>query len=266
MTYHSFNIGAIRCVVVPDGGQKMPLSELAEMFPLDPDIQAGIQALSEPQDFFMNCLLIESDGQRILIDSGVGSLDPEHTPQLLANLREAGVTPDDITTVVITHGHGDHMGGGVDAAGQRVFSKARYLITRLDWDHWTGPALRPFSERCLLPLRDHITLIEPDFVIAPGVRTLPALGHTPGHIGIVVESQGEKLMDVADAMHHPIQVAHPDWSPHFDSDPGVAAQVRRALLAQAAADSCRVLAYHFGFPGLGIIRADGDGFIWDVVN
>ncbi|MBI5961703.1 MAG: MBL fold metallo-hydrolase [Chloroflexi bacterium] len=266
MAIHSFSVGKIRCVVVPDGGSIMPLADLAGIFPPDPDVQAGILALPDTQGFSMNCLLIESDGQLILLDTGLGTLNPAHSPALIANLREAGAAPEAIDIVVITHGHGDHMGGGVDDAGNLSFPNARYMMTRLDWDHWTGPAVNPAAERCLSPLREFITLIEPDDLIAPGVRALPALGHTPGHIGVVIESQGEKLMDVVDAMHHPLQVAHPTWSPRFDTDPVKSAETRRALLEQAAAESCRLMTYHFAFPGLGTVRAKGDSFTFDAVS
>mgnify|MGYP003776878831 CR=1 FL=1 len=138
-------------------------------------------------------------------------------------------------------------------------------MTRLDWDHWTGPALNPSAERCLFPLRDRIMLIEPDAPIAPGIRAFPALGHTPGHIGAMIESQGEKLMHMVDAMHHSFQVTHPELSPNFDTDPVMAAQTRRRLLAQAAAEGCRVMLYHFGSPGLGTIREEGDTFVFTCV-
>jgi glyoxylase-like metal-dependent hydrolase (beta-lactamase superfamily II) len=266
MPHHEFSVGAIRCVVVPDKINEIPQPALIGLFPPASEIEAAIVALTEPQIFSMNCLLVETGGQLILFDTGLGTLDPTYATQTIANLREAGAAPEDIDLVVITHGHGDHFGGVVDAAGQLVFSKARYMMTRRDWNHWTGPESSPAVDRCLRPLHDRITLIEPDAIIAPDVRALSALGHTPGHIGALIESQGETLLDVVDALHHPMQAIHPAGSPRFDVDPVQSAQTRRALLARAAAESCRVMAYHFPFPGLGSIRAEGDGFVFDAAG
>ena len=260
MTCHSFYVGKIRCVVVPDGRSRISPAEIAAVFP--PQFREEIMELQPAPEFDLNCLLVESDGQLILFDTGKGTLDPDHSAQLLAHLHEAGAVPEDIDIVVLTHGHGDHMGGVVDDAGQLTFPKARHLMTRLDWDHWTGPALRPSSERCLFPLRDPITLIQPDDLIAPGVRALPALGHTPGHIGVMIESQGARLMHVVDTLHHSFQVTHPGWSPLFDTDPVASARTRRALLDQAATERCRLMVYHFGFPGLGTVSVEGDGFVF----
>lgn len=260
MACYTFTVGAIRCVVIPDLTAVSSPADITARFP--PDCQDAILALNPDPETAMDCLLVESDGQVILFDTGLGKLNPAHSPQLIPHLQEAGVTPQDVDIVVITHGHGDHIGGIVDEAGELVFANARHIMTRLDWDHWTGPALNPSAERCLLPLRDRITLIEPDDLIAPGVRALPAPGHTPGHIGAVIESQGEKCMHLVDALHHTFQVAHPEWSPKFDTDPVLAADTRRALLAQAAAEDCRVMLYHFGWPGLGSIQAEGDSFVF----
>ncbi len=247
MTYHAFDVGKFRCVVAPDGRSELPAMEIAAVFP--PEYRDEILASQPAREFDLNCLLVESEDQLILFDTGKGTLDPDHSPQLLTTLSEAGVTPADIDIVVLTHGHGDHIGGVVDDAGRLTFPQARHLMTRLDWDYWVGPALRPSSERCLFPLRDRITFIQPDDLIAPGVRALAAPGHTPGHIGAAIESQGEMLIHVVDAIHHSVQMAHPGWSPRFDVDPVVSAQTRRALLERAATERCTLMAYHFGFQG-----------------
>lgn len=258
MTSHEFFVGQIRCVVVPNGNEKATIQELKDIFPPNPEIYAALDTLTEPIDFSQNCLLIETDGQLILIDTGLGTVNPDYTSLLLPNLAEVGVSPEQINIVVLTHGHGDHIGGVVDDAGNLTFPNAQHIMSRVDWEHWTGPALRPISERCLYPLKETVKLIEMNSEIAAGVRSLAAPGHTPGHIAIVVESDGEKLIHLVDAAHHAPQVEHPTWSPKFDTDPILSAQTRAALFQQAAAENFRIMAYHFGTPGIGRVVAEGD--------
>lgn len=261
MNHYLLNVGSIKCYVLSDGDEETPKSEIRGMFSEEsPAIDAAVEVWTGSTTFSMNCLLIETDGQRILIDVGMGTLDASHSPQLPTRLQELGITPDQITMVVLTHGHGDHIGGVVTDEGQLVYPNARHLMSRLDWDHWTGPAMRPTSEKCLLPLKDQIEKIEPNTPLATGVRTIAALGHTPGHLGIVLESGGQKLMDMVDATHHPIQMAHPDWSPKFDFDPIQAAATRRALFTQAADEGCWLMAYHYAFPAIGTVSRAGEGF------
>lgn len=259
---HEVMIGQIRCVVVSDGNEPISHQDLSEMFPPDSGIQPVLAELTYPQDFLYNCLLIQTGGETILIDAGQGVLDPNRPPVLQQSLQAAGVQPDQVTMVVLTHGHGDHIGGLVEDDGQLNFPNARYLMTRRDWEHWTGPAMRPISQRRLIPVKDRIELIEPNTVLAAGVRTVDAWGHTPGHIAIEVESEGQKLLDMVDAIHHPFQLKNPAWSMGFDFDSVQSATVRRQLLQQAADEQCWVMAYHFPYPGVGKVSAEGDGFVW----
>lgn len=260
MSPYEFRVGSVRCVAISDSTEAVASDTLVGIFPPDPAIQAGIEALPYPQLFSMNCLLIEIDGQRILVDSGQGQARPDHTPLLLPELRAIGVTPDHIDLVLITHAHMDHIGGLLTPDQQFVFPNARHLMCRLEWEHWTGPAARPLSDPYFAAFKGRMELIEPDTPIARGVRTVAAPGHTPGHMAVMIESDGEALMHMADAAHHPIQTAHPAWSPKFDFDPIQSAQSRRGLFAMAARDGFPVMAYHFGFPGLGRLSADGDAF------
>lgn len=262
MPYHELMLGKMRCVLMPDGTNNPNPVDIAKLFPEKPEIQAGISTLQGEHPFTMTCLLIETAGQRILVDTGLGTLNPEHKAQLPDHLKTAGVTPEQIDLVVLTHGHGDHLGGVVDDAGKLLYPNAQHLMTQLEWDYWQGPAKRPMTDRSLNPLADRIKLIAPDAEIAPGVRAVPAPGHTPGHIGIRVESEGATLLHLVDAAHHPIQMLHPDWSPNFDADPVQAAATRRQLFAQAADEGCLVMTYHIGAPALGKIVREGDAFCY----
>ena len=264
MTHHEFTVGNIRCVVVPDddGTDAIDHATLIGIFPPLPEIETAIKSLPEPQLFSMNCLLIETDGQRILVDTGIGNLNPEQSPHLLESLREIGITPDQIDIVLITHGHMDHIGGMVNADHQLVFANARHLMSRIDFEHWTGPAARPVAEPVYRAMRARLEMIEAASPIAPGVRTVAAFGHTPGQLSVVIESDWQKFMHIADTAHHPIQASQPTWSPRFDYDPLQSAESRRALFEQAAAEGFRLMAYHFGFPGIGTVQRSGDGLVF----
>lgn len=119
MTHHLLNVGSIKCYVLSDGDEVAPKSEITGLFAESPAIDAAVEAWTGSTTFSMNCLLIETDGQRILIDVGMGTLDASHNAQLPTRLQELGVTPGQITMVVLTHGHGDHIGGVVTDEGQR---------------------------------------------------------------------------------------------------------------------------------------------------
>ena len=186
-------------------------------------------------------------------------------------MQAAGIAPEDIDTVIVSHAHGDHINGLVNENGDLVFPNANYVIWGEEWDYWTSEAtLADISEaranvirNKLLPIQGKLTRITAeDQEIAPGVCPLPTPGHTPGHISLMIESDGERLMHIVDASHLLFQQQRPEWSPMYDSLPDVAAETRRRIFEKAATENLLVLAYHHPFPGLGHIARDGDAFVW----
>jgi glyoxylase-like metal-dependent hydrolase (beta-lactamase superfamily II) len=213
----------------------------------------------------LTCLLVRVGDHTILIDTGYGPqpLRPE-VGQLAQSLAEVGVTAADINTVVISHPHGDHIGGATVGSGemaQVTYPSARYWLGRADWEHFTAPenlSAHGLADK-LLPLANaqQLDLADGEHEIAPGVRLLPLPGHTPGHMGVVFTAGQEMAIYVGDLVHHPLQIEHPDWSPIFDLLPPLSRETRRNLLERARREHALVLSYHLPFPGIGRIGSSG---------
>jgi glyoxylase-like metal-dependent hydrolase (beta-lactamase superfamily II) len=188
-----------------------------------------------------NCLLVDTGEHRVLIDTGADGYGPD-TGKLPHNLLSNGVSLDSIDRVVLTHAHPDHIGGCTDDLGRSVYSRAHYTMLKDEWDFWrSGRAEKEINEidresllqiefKNLPAIRNQLQLIEGEQDIVPGVRTIPAPGHTPGHMAVLITSGEHKLLYLSDALFHPLQVGHPEWSGLADLDSGQTIASRRYLL------------------------------------
>ncbi len=266
---HRFTVGDFVCVSFCNSDQ---LRDGYGLFPsIAPDtLKKGFTDLGYQPDalkFSMNILYIRTPEHSILVDTGLGGT----MSKLPESLLLAGIELNKIDTVIITHGHGDHIGGIIGADGTPTFPTARYAIWKDEWEHWLDVAHKTddpnnAARKNLIPIQDKVMLIEKEWEFLPGIRAVHAPGHTMGQMGVLVESKGEKLLHVADAVHHPVQLAHPDWAPSFDVDPQVSTRTRRVLFAGAADEKLLMLAYHFAFPGVGRVQRAGDAFKWEPIN
>jgi glyoxylase-like metal-dependent hydrolase (beta-lactamase superfamily II) len=170
--------------------------------------------------------------------------------------------------VVCTHLHVDHVGWNtrlVDGRWVPTFPRARYLIGRTELEHWKG---QPDGEQHEI-LADSVTpildaglaeLVEMDHVVSPEIRLVPTPGHTPGHVSVLIESQGETAVITGDMTHHPCQLGHPDWTPPFDSDPEASARMRWRMFGEWADRPILVIGTHFAGPTAGRVVRDGEAF------
>lgn len=203
---------------------------------------------------FFTPTLVNTGTGLVLFDTG---LSAEGTGAALA---AAGVSPEQITLVVITHMHGDHIGGLTGADGAAFFPNAAYVTGRAEFDHWAGQANEGFDAK-VRPLAEKMTFLEDGGTAAPGITAMLAAGHTPGHMVYVVESDGQRLAITADtANHYVFSLQHPDWEVRFDADKPMAAAARKTVFGMIAADRIPFIGYHMPFPALGHAEPMGDGF------
>ncbi len=206
------------------------------------------------QNFFTPTL-VNTGTELVLFDTG---LSAEGT---LAALAAAGVTPDQVDVVVLTHMHGDHIGGLMGADGTApTFANARYVTGSVEHNHWSAAGNEGF-DRNVRPLNDQITFLDGGGSPAPGITALEAFGHSPGHMVYVVESNGQRLAITADTANHYVwSLQRPDWEVRFDADKSAAAAVRKEVFGMIAADRIPFIGYHMPFPALGFVEPMGDGF------
>ncbi len=222
--------------------------------------------------------LVRAGGITILVDTCVGEMKPRPRRSewdrraasgYIARLAAAGCRPEDVDVVLCTHLHVDHVGWNTQLRDGRwvpTFPKARYLMGRADLDHWTAEAARDpavnhgsFADSVLPVIESgQADRVDPGHVVADGASILPLPGHTPGQVGLDVETaSGTRLVVCGDAIHTPVQVLRPEWSSGFCSDPTQAAATRRGLLERAASDDVVLIPAHLRAPGMRVRRPGG---------
>jgi glyoxylase-like metal-dependent hydrolase (beta-lactamase superfamily II) len=225
--------------------------------------------------------LLRRPGQTILIDTCAGNDKPRpasprfdrlHTP-FLERLAAAGVTPEQVDTVICTHLHVDHIGWNTRlsrGAWVPTFPKARYVFSRVEVaarDPEQGAAAKPSETH--LPFIDSVrpvllagqaTLVAGDEQITEEIDLVPVPGHAPGQFAVRLRAQGREILFAADVLHQPVQIYRPDWNSKYCEDPAVAAATRRRLLDACADRACLVLPSHFCFPYGGNVVRRGGGF------
>jgi glyoxylase-like metal-dependent hydrolase (beta-lactamase superfamily II) len=208
---------------------------------------------TDKAQFFFTPTVVNTGAELVLFDTG---LNPGGITEALAS---AGYTPDQVDVVVLTHMHGDHIGGLMGESGP-TFANARYVTGAIEHNHWSGTDNEGFA-KSVKPLSDKMTMLDDGDSVVSGISAVAAFGHTPGHMAFRIESEGRNLMLIADAANHFVwSLAHPDWEVRFDADKAAAATTRRALLGMIATERMPMIGYHMPFPALGYVAAESEGF------
>ena len=221
--------------------------------------------------FNLGSYLIRADGRTILIDTGLGPR-PADTPdvpwgELMKDFAANAIRPEDVDMVVMTHLHRDHVGWNLGSEGGRyvpTFPKARYWLSEDDWNASHQPDVQPTrfpnAPSCVWPLADLglVEFMRGEHSITRELTAVPTPGHTPGHVSILITSQGERALVLGDAAHSPVQILEPDWVSRADMDPDLTRETRRALIERLERENILVAAGHFEAPGYGrIVKLNG---------
>ena len=254
---NSFDLGSFKIATILAGTRAV--EEPQTIFGMNVDAETFAEVSKEnfiPADktqFFFTPTVVNTGSEVVLFDTGLNAAGT------LPALADAGYAPEDVNVVVLTHMHGDHIGGLMND-GAATYANARYVTGQTEYEAWDAMDNDGFNNN-VRPLADKMTLINDGGVVASGITGLNAFGHTPGHMAYILDSDGEQIVIMADTANHYVwSLAYPDWEVKFDMDKAQAAATRRSLLDMLATDRIPLIGYHMPFPGIGYVETRDSGF------
>ena len=268
------DLGSVSVTMLSDGQGARPLdANFVRNVPLA-EVQAALTEAKLPTDRIdvpFNPFVADIGGQRVLFDTGSGEFGAAGSGKLLENMGKAGIDPKSVTAVVISHFHGDHINGLRNKAGNLVFPNAKIYVPAPEWSWWMDEArlaATPEAQRGGLntarrvfsPIAATVVRFEPGTEILPGVRSIAAYGHTPGHTAFMIEGGSRKLLYWADTTNVFLFVRNPDWAVVFDMDADAAKATRRRIADLAIRENALVAGYHLPGSGIGTLSTHGKGY------
>lgn len=262
--HSSIQLGAFTVTTFLDNSRTVPDPQSIFGMNVSPEefneVSADNFIPSDQSRFFFTPTLVNTGSEVVLFDTGNGG----DSGQLVAAMGDAGLSPEDVTIVVITHMHPDHI-GGMMTGGAPTFPNARYVTGSAEYNFFTGDnapgRLAEMVQGMVVPVADNLTFLDDGGSVTGGITAVAAFGHTAGHMTYRIESEGQGLHLIADLANHYVwSLAYPDWEVRFDADKAGAAQARRNILGMIAADRVPFVGYHMPFPALGYVEQNGDGF------
>ena len=273
--FFRFKVGSFTVTTVHDGFFARPLEGFVRNAPLA-EVQAVLRDAFLPQDRLVipfTVTFLDTGRDLVVFDSGNGVTAPAATNgRMIANMRAAGIDPARVTRVVMSHFHGDHVNGLLNAEGLAAFPNAEVIVPEAEiawWGDATNETRSPEGQRAnfansarrLAPYAARVRRIGPDSEVIPGVRSVAAYGHTPGHTCYHIADGAEQMMFVADTTNRPELLARrPEFHIIFDFDAVAAEATRRRIYDRVATDRIRITGYHFPFPANGYLAKEGSGY------
>ena len=276
---HRFTHGTFDLTVLSDGQLNLPLSIVSPQATTE-DLKALMGAAVQPGDMFtseINVVLARSGSDLILFDTGAAGAFGPTAGQLFESLKVAGVDPADITKVIFTHAHPDHILGAVGADGKPTFANASFHMAENEFNFWSPAdlaskvpaAMKDMTlgiQAALAVLGDRLVTFKAGAEVLPGIGTIETPGHTPGHVAFDLAG-GDGLILAGDSIAlESVFFKNPEWAFGFDYDGTLAGKSRRALLDQAAQGKKQMLGYHWAYPGLGRAEAKDGAFVYVPAN
>jgi glyoxylase-like metal-dependent hydrolase (beta-lactamase superfamily II) len=271
---YSFKQGAYDVTVVSDGTLMLPLNIIVSEGK-DDEVKKllGVMLHDDKIQFEASPLLLKSDKDVILMDTGSGQGFQDTAGKIAESLKAAGTDPATITKVIFTHAHPDHLWGTTGADGKSPYTAASFHIAETEWNFWTAPDLASKMPKAmegmvkgtaghLAAIKDKINMFKPGAEVLPGINVIDTAGHTPGHVSFELAG-GDGLIITGDAITNPLTFfPHPDWKFGFDADHAIAIANRKKLLDMAASSKKLMLGYHWPYPGLGHAEAKDGAYAY----